>query len=231
LSSQGAPPSTTDDWPYIYHSGHWIPRTYLTVFIIVGVLAFLLVRKNFNFRERSTWEFFLLGAGFLLMETQLTNRLALYFGSTWMVNCIAISAVLATLVLANMAVLLMKDQNPKVWYGVLVAAILANYVFPWDRLPLGSRGIGIVLSIAYAVPVFCAGIIFATIFRSVASKSDALGANVFGAVVGGLMQNLSFIFGLKALLLVAGLVYGAAGYVSLLQSVSRGKKQLSVLAR
>jgi hypothetical protein len=94
---------------------------------------------------------------------------------------------------------------------------------------MGSRGIGTVLSIAYSIPVFCAGIIFATIFRTAASKSDALGSNVFGAVVGGLMQNLSFIFGLKALLLVAGLVYGAAGYVSVLQSVSREKKQVSVL--
>jgi spermidine synthase len=229
LTSQGAPSATTDDWPYIYHSGHWIPRTYLTVFLIVGGLAFLLVRNNFNVRESSTWEFFLLGAGFLLMETQLTNRLALYFGATWVVNCIAISAVLATLVLANMVVLLVKDQNPRVWYGVLVVTILANYVFPWDRLPMGSRGIGTVLSIAYSIPVFCAGIIFATIFRTAASKSDALGSNVFGAVVGGLMQNLSFIFGLKALLLVAGLVYGAAGYVSVLQSVSREKKQVSVL--
>ena len=229
LTAQGAPSPTTDDWPYIYHSGHWIPRTYLIVFVIVGGLAFLLVRNNFNVRERSTWEFFLLGAGFLLMETQLTNRLALYFGATWMVNCIAISAVLVTLVLANMVVLQVKDQNPKLWYGVLVAAILANYAFPWDQLPLGSRGIGITLSIAYAIPVFCAGIIFATIFRTAASKSNALGSNVFGAVVGGLLQNLSFIFGLKALLLVAGIVYGTAGYMSLLQSVSRGKKRVSVL--
>jgi spermidine synthase len=231
LTSQGAPSPTTDDWPYIYHSSHWIPRTYLIVFIIVAGLAFLLVRNNFNVRERSTWEFFLLGAGFLLMETQLTNRLALYFGSTWMVNCIAISAILATLVMANMVVLLVKDQNPNLWYAVLVTAILANYAIPWDRLALGSRGIGITLSVAYAIPVFCAGIIFATIFRQAASKSNALGSNVFGAVVGGLMQNLSFILGLKALLLVAGLVYGTAGYMSLLRSVSREKKQVSVLVR
>jgi hypothetical protein len=230
LTSQGAPPSTTDDWPYVYHSDHSIPRTYLTVFIIVGGLAFLLLRSNFNLRERSTWEFFLLGAGFLLMETQLTNRLALYFGATWMVNCIAISAVLTTLVVANVVVLLEKKQNPNRWYCVLVAAILANYVFPWNRLPLGSRGVGIALSIAYAIPVFCAGIIFATIFRKAVSKSDALGSNIFGAVVGGLMQNLSFIFGLKALLLAAALVYGAAGYMNLLQMYlqNQGKNQRSI---
>ncbi len=230
LTSQGAPPSTTDDWPYVYHSDHSIPRTYLTVFIIVGGLAFLLLRSNFNLRERSTWEFFLLGAGFLLMETQLTNRLALYFGATWMVNCIAISAVLTTLVVANVVVLLEKKQNPNRWYCVLVAAILANYVFPWNRLPLGSRGVGIALSIAYAIPVFCAGIIFATIFRKAVSKADALGSNIFGSVVGGLMQNLSFIFGLKALLLAAALVYGAAGYMNLLQMYlqNQGKNQRSI---
>jgi hypothetical protein len=67
------------------------------------------------------------------------------------------------------------------------------------------------LCLGYAAPIFCAGIVFSRSFRIAHSKSKALGANVFGAVAGGLLQNLSFIFGLNALLLVAAGLYCLAG--------------------
>lgn len=40
LVTDGAPPSVTDDWPYVYHRGHTIPCTYLTVSLILLIIAF-----------------------------------------------------------------------------------------------------------------------------------------------------------------------------------------------
>lgn len=48
----------------------------------------------------------------------------------------------------------------------------------------------------------------------------AFGANMLGAVAGGLTQNLSFIFGMKALLLIAALLYGLAGMVQISRRIS-----------
>jgi hypothetical protein len=53
--------------------------------------------------------------------------------------------------------------------------------------------------------------LFAIEFRAAESKSAALGANLLGAVAGGLMENLSLLFGMRALLLIAIAVYAVAG--------------------
>jgi len=71
------------------------------------------------------------------------------------------------------------------------------------------------LGAAYSLPLFFAGIIFTESFRRARGASECLGANILGAVAGGLAQNLSFIFGLKALLLSAAVSYGLAGVSSL----------------
>jgi hypothetical protein len=63
----------------------------------------------------------------------------------------------------------------------------------------------------FTIPVFFAGILFATEFRTGESPSAALGANMLGAVVGGLLENLSLIMGMKALLVVAVVLYCFAG--------------------
>jgi len=59
--------------------------------------------------------------------------------------------------------------------------------------------------------------LFASEFRSAESPAAALGANMFGAVVGGLLENLSLIIGMKALLAVAALLYAlaAVGFLGL----------------
>jgi hypothetical protein len=58
--------------------------------------------------------------------------------------------------------------------------------------------------------VFFAGLLFATEFQRTESPSAALGANMLGAVVGGLLENLSLVIRLKALLLVAVVLYTLA---------------------
>ena len=211
LSLNGAPPRATDDWPYVYHRTHSIPRTYWTISAILLAMAVFLVGGVLEPGKISTWHFFFLGAGFLLLETQLVSRLALYFGTTWLVNCVALTAILLVLVLANLYVSREKPKRLGLYYGLLVVFLLGNYFFPWHALPYGAREVGVLLSLAYAIPVFFAGTIFTESFRGHAEKSAAFGANIVGAVAGGLAQNVSFIFGMKVLLIFAAFFYAASG--------------------
>ncbi len=219
LTSEGPPAPTTDDWPYVYHKNHSIPRTYLTVSLVLLFMTFLMVRPYFTATQSSTWQFFLLGAGFLLMETQLVSRLALYFGTTWFVNSIALSGILTVLLLSNFYVKHRPPGNLSVYYVSLCLALAANFLIPWTKVPGSATTVGILLCLAYCVPVFFAGIIFTESFRRFGGGSGVFGANMMGAVAGGLTQNLSFILGMKALLVVAAVIYGGA---ALLYFTKRG---------
>ncbi len=210
LSLADAPRKTTDDWPYVYHRSPSIPRTYVTISLILLALAFFMVRGTFDPRQVNVWQFFFLGAGFLLLETQLISRLALYFGTTWIVNCLAITAILFMLVLSNIYVARWRPKNLLVHYLLLVICLLTNYFVPWHQLPYSAQTVGVLLSIAYSFPLFFAGVVFTEMFRQSTNKANAFGANIVGAVAGGLAQNLSFIVGMEALLLLAALFYGSA---------------------
>lgn len=210
LHSSNPPSMATDNWPYVYHRSHTIPTTYFSVALILLLLSFFLVRSSFQAKRRSTWLFFFLGAGFMLLETQLVSRLALYFGSTWVVNCIALSAILLVLVVANVYVERFAPRRLGFYFIVLVASLLANYLFPWDALSFSAHMVGILLSAAYAVSLFPAGVIFTEMFRRSDGRSAAFAANIVGVVAGGLMQNLSFIFGIRDLLLLAAVFYAVA---------------------
>ncbi|MFQ5529795.1 MAG: hypothetical protein ACE5FP_05535, partial [Gemmatimonadota bacterium] len=51
------------------------------------------------------------------------------------------------------------------------------------------------------------GIVFARAFVVAEGKDTALGANLIGALVGAVLQSLSFLLGIKALLLIVALFY------------------------
>ncbi len=201
------PPVATDDWPYVYHRGHSIPRAYLTISLILFAMTLLMTRGEFTVAKISTWNFFFLGAGFLLLETQMVSRLALYFGATWWVNCVALSAILIMLVVANFWVEWQKPERLVMYYAALIVCLIAIYMIPWAELPFGSRVVGTLLAAAYGFPIFFAGIIFTESFRRCEDKSGSFGSNIVGAVAGGLAQNVSFVIGLKALLLLAAVFY------------------------
>jgi hypothetical protein len=214
LDLRQAPVLTTDDWPYIYHRSRSIPRTYLTVSLILLALVLLLARGTLEPTKASTWNFFFLGAGFLLLETQIVSRLALYFGATWWVNCIALTAILIVLVISNFCVERgLPAHGPRnalallPWYAGLLISLLAIYFIQWESLPYGTLTVGTLLAGAYCLPVFFAGVIFTETFRNCADRSSCFGSNIIGAVAGGLAQNLSFIVGMKALLLLTAVFY------------------------
>jgi len=200
---------TTDDWPYLYHQGHWIPGIFYLLSALVILLAALFYFQIPEARTRiPSLFFFSMGAGFLLLETQVVSRLALYFGTTWQVNGIVIAAILSALLLANFVIEKKQRAWPRTWTltGIL-AGIACAYFVPFQRIPGSAALVGSFAAMVFAIPVFFAGLLFASEFSSVESPAAALGANMLGAVVGGLLENLSLIVGMKALLVVAAILY------------------------
>jgi len=58
-----------------------------------------------------------------------------------------------------------------------------------------------------SLPMLFSGIVFVRSFAAAEDKSNALGANLIGALVGALLQSITFITGIKALLLVVAVFY------------------------
>src|SRR5207237_10008350 len=116
-------PITTDDRPYLHQQVRWIPRNYYSVGLLVLVIAAGLYSQiTAAARRLPSLFFFAMGAGFLLLETQLVSRLALFFGTVWQVNGIVISALLLALLLANILVAHGKNFLRRAWsFGVLLA--------------------------------------------------------------------------------------------------------------
>jgi len=202
-------PILTDDWPFIYIEGHSIPRLILLLMGTVTVLALLFVWRSFRRvgggrRLRIDWHFFFLGAAFLLVETHNVGKLALIFGTTWIVNSWVISAVLVLILLANLCVARFKIKSPYVPYGGLAISLILGYLIPagiFIRLPEVFRALGAVT--LYTLPVFFAGIIFATSFARSKTPDHDLGSNMMGAILGGLLESISFVSGIRSLFLIA----------------------------
>jgi hypothetical protein len=206
-------PITTDDWPYLYQEGHWIPRTYYSIGMLVILIAIVLYTQIGGTHQTFPSPFFFfMGAGFLLLETQVISRLALFFGTIWQVNGIVISALLLALLLANVVVERSTKPWPRYWtLTALLSGLAIAYWFPFDRIGGSPALAGTIATAVFSVPVVFAGILFASEFRTANSPSAALGANMLGAVAGGLLESLSLVFGMRSLLLVAIAIYSLAG--------------------
>jgi SAM-dependent methyltransferase len=213
-----AVPVTTDDWPYLYQRDRSIPQAYLSI----GVLVLLITLGLYSTipgarREVPSLFYFMMGAGFMLLETQAISRLALYFGTTWQVNGIVISAMLGALLIANWSAEHIPRALSRIWIVLpLLAGLVIAYIVPFSRVPGPPGVVGIVVAVVFSVPVIFAGLLFSLEFRDELVPGAALGSNVLGAVVGGLLENLSLRFGMRALLPITIGIYclaAAALYV------------------
>jgi hypothetical protein len=154
------------------------------------------------------WPFFFLGAGFMLMESQIVSSMALLFGTTWLVNAITISGVLLLIVIANMLERAGLRIPTSVVYAGLFATLLIAYVVPVSDLLAESRVLRLAGAIAVLCgPVFFASIVFIRTFAAAGFAGTALGSNLFGALVGGLLESLSMWIGLRPLLFLAAAFY------------------------
>lgn len=76
-------------------------------------------------------------------------------------------------------------------------------------------------------PVFFASLIFAVLIRAEADLAPAYGSNVLGAVVGGVLEYLSLLWGFKLLYVLTVVLYLAA--LLLLRRSGGGRPSLPAL--
>jgi len=202
---------TTDDWPYFYQREPGLP---LTVILISGVLVFLcwvFLRGAKVNAGTVHWHFFFLGAGFLLLEAQIVSKMALLFGTTWIVNSIVIAGLLLLIVISNILVDYVPSIPFSAAYAGIFATTLLSYFIPLERLFFPSRAAKMLIAtLVLCLPVFFAGIVFIKSFAVEKFSGRALGSNLFGALVGGLLESLSYWTGIRFLLVLVGLFYLAS---------------------
>ena len=202
---------TTDDWPYFYQYRRGVPLPVIIISAVLVVLGLALVRDTGTPLRSLRWHFFFLGAGFLLLEAQIISKMALLFGTTWLVNSIVISGLLLLILLANLLVKL-RPAFPVSWaYAGLFATLLLGLVIPIERIFFPSISVRILLASAvFCTPVFFAGIVFIQSYAEANFSSEALGSNLLGALVGGILESVSLWTGIRSLLILAALLYLAS---------------------
>lgn len=202
----------TDDWPHLYLRDRGIPREYIAVLGLAMIMSLLMIGTNLRGARRIDPQMFFLGAGFLLMETKSVTEYALLVGSTWLTNAIVFSMILTVILVANLAVLRGWVRiSLRILYALLGISLVAQFIWPVSSWASGSRWSSIMLATVHlGVPITLASTIFALLFRRTRVGSVALASNLLGAVLGGVAEYLSLVFGLRALSLVALAMYGAA---------------------
>ena len=202
-------PIAQDNWPFLYLKQPQIPSLYLRPLAIILGLTLIIIlftrsTTAFNFR------FFFLGVGFMLLETRHLITFSLLFGTTWVVNSLVFVAILTSVLLANVIISRHHFRSLPL-YLALAAILTANIFLPpqlFLKLPLLPRYL--VSSLFYFSPIFIANLIFSQAFQRTAKITTSFGANLVGAVFGGLLEYTALVTGYQNLLVLVLIAYSLA---------------------
>ncbi len=204
---------TTDDWPFLYLRARGFPFSY--AFMLALMLAFsyvVAVRAARASGSKFNGLMFLLGVGFMLLETKMLATIALLAGATWVINTLVISAVLVMILLANLAVMAGWFRTISYCVAALLGFILIDWCFRLNTVrlvPSATLNLYLVL-VLLAMPVLFAGVLFARLYKLEDSPGTALGYNLFGAMCGGVLEYTSMAWGINSLNLLALFAYSRA---------------------
>jgi spermidine synthase len=220
---------STDDWPFFYMPQRVYPVSYLVMVALVLALSLALTSSFLSGRPQSqSIPFFLLGAGFMLVETKSITELGLTFGNSWQVVGLVIAGIMVMAYLANLAVQVLEINNSAVSYALLLLTLACGW---WvaNRGGLPSTAAGRIATLALLTsPLFFSGIIFSTLLKRKGEIGGAMSANLFGAMCGGLMEYNSMYFGFRFLYVMAAGLYLFAFAWELLGLKSKRKVELPV---
>jgi spermidine synthase len=206
----------TDDWPYLYLEYRCIPWLLL---IVTGLVVLLVgvVRRLFRFPPLVTcWRpgsahFACLGAAFMLLEVQNVSAASVVLGNTWLVSAVIISGVLCMILLANLLVALFPRLPLAPFYVALLGSCLGLYFLDLTVFAGHSAAVKMMLVGGLTtLPMLFSGVVFIRSLREAPHKNDALGANLMGALAGGLLQGITYLTGTHALLLLVAALYATA---------------------
>ena len=208
-----APAPVSDDQPFLYLRQPGLPGVYLTAVVLIMLVSAAAVRFVAGpLRPTLVYlDLFFMGSAFLLLETKNVVQFALLFGTTWVVNALVFAGILLTVYLAIEVARLRRLPSSRVLYVLLFGALLVAWLVPQEallQLSGPSRWVA-ATTLAFA-PVFLANLVFAQRFRDTASSTTAFGANLLGAMVGGVLEYLALVVGYRSLLILAGALYALA---------------------
>lgn len=217
--------SLTDDWPYLYVRPDVLDVPYLLIILQIVLASFLAARKVLlGHGNALNWQMFFMGAAFLLLELHAISFLSLLYGSTWLTSAIAINGILLMIFCSNLLVMKFgRFFSGKEWliYLLLLLAIFADYLLPSGAFSTAPELVRFgLLTLLTLLPLCVAGFLFSSLFSRVDNAARALSFNLFGSVVGGMLEYLSNFWGVKALCLVA-----AAFYLLALLCLLKGSRQ------
>ncbi len=199
---------TTDDWPYFYQHEPGLPLVIIIVSLLIVALSRTLIRRTGMAGRPIHWHFFFLGAGFLLLESQIISRMALLFGTTWLVNALVIAVLFLLILAANSVVSFLPDISTGFAYVGIGASVLVSYFLPTSALMFDSFWTrALAATLVLCLPAAFASIVFIRSFVRAGFSAEALGSNLFGAVVGGMLEAASMWTGIRSLVILAGLLY------------------------
>jgi spermidine synthase len=199
---------STDDWPFFYMPRRIYPFSYLGMIALILLLSVFLISNFMEDRPRfSQFQFFLLGAGFMLIETKGITELGLTFGNSWQVIGIVIAGLMVMAFLANCAVQWLDVRGLTRPYTLLLASLLLGWLVAraggFESTWLGRLATVVVIT----CPMFFSGIVFSTLLSLRGEISGIMSTNLLGAVCGGLLEYNSMYFGFEFLYLLAALLY------------------------
>jgi Spermine/spermidine synthase domain len=206
-------PPATDDHPFVYLDGNSIPWLYRITLALILLASIVLVRLAAGpFRRMGGFvDLFFLGAAFMLLETKNIVQFALLFGTTWFVNALVTAGVLVAVFTAVEVSRHVVIRRPALLYAALLAALIVAWAIPPGALlslsPLPRFTVAVIIAFA---PIFLANMVFAQRFRDTGDSTTAFGANLLGAILGGVLEYASLIVGYRWLLVFVAALYGLA---------------------
>lgn len=208
----------TDDWPYLYVRSGIVDVPYLLVLgIIITLSAALGRRVVFSKPDAHSGQMFFLGAAFFLLELHAISLLSLLYGSTWLTSALVINGILAMIFLANLYVIKFGDlieRQQKLIYGILITSIFSSFFLPVNQVLSATAQSGflgpLIVTVVTILPMGVAGVIFANSFSKASNPARALSYNLFGALIGSLLEYTAIYSGVKSLELVSAGLYLAS---------------------
>lgn len=212
-SAKSVPAPADDDHPFLYLEHRSIPTMYLFTIAAILLASLLLIRGTAGplGQMRRYSDLFFMGAAFMLLETKNVVQFALLFGTTWFVNALVFFGILLSVYAAVELARRVRMRSA----GWLYVALFASLALAWAVQPESLLTLAAPLRFAAAVslafvPIFLANLIFAERFREAGSSTIAFGANLLGAMVGGILEYSSLVLGYRSLLGVIAVLYALA---------------------
>lgn len=224
LSKQYLSPST-DIHPFIYLKENKIPYFYISILIYIAITSLVLIKlMGGSYRAiKYNLDLFFMGAAFLLLETKSVINFALLFGTTWLVNALVFIGILLSIYLAIEVKSHLKFKRLNVLYFTLFAFLFLSWIIPEHlllSLPYFLRFVSAVV-LAFS-PIFMANLIFACRYQNTVDSTAALGANLIGGMMGGLLEYSSLVIGYKDLLIVVAALYALSILIMNIHKVEVG---------